>query len=446
MHAIILAACFAYGDAPVSLRFVDEAKHDGRSVLTFRTVDFANKPASILDANDQPPPDSRFGVLPLGPGGRQHVSLVWHPESGALWIDADGDGRFATHERHTLTDAPCEVQITIAFSATEKHERTLIVRKRGDGLAYALRGYVAGAVTLGKETYRVLLTDGDADGCFDNSVADRLWIDKNRDGQFDPLTEQFTLGRPVTLGAVYVVQPNPPGNAVRVTERPTDSGRMTLHATRLGAAKVSKLDAYLISEWGESVLLQDINKETRLPVGRYRLDAVTMSVVDADGHTWTYDFHGSDRFVVTITKDSAALLDLTAGLTMNVAVREMASHHKGTLDVSPAVVTACGLTMQCCEKIDKFSARTAPEAVIAVEAPGSVALCEERSGFACGHLCSRLVRLPPSIDNDSLELVVRFPSGPLAGELRGGRMLQPDAPATDDVRGKAKSQIPKNNQ
>ena len=39
-----------------------------------------------------------------------------------------------------------------------------------------------------------VLTDGDADGCFDGAGADRVWIDLDGDGKFDPLTEQFPLG------------------------------------------------------------------------------------------------------------------------------------------------------------------------------------------------------------------------------------------------------------
>jgi hypothetical protein len=423
--AIFLAASLACGGTPHPWRFVDDAQFGDRSVLTFRSVELGSAPGNALDPCDQPPTGSLFGVLPLGPGGRHRAAIVWHPASGALWIDANGDGRFPNDERHAFTENSFETRIVVPFGDAEKHERTFVFRKRGDGLAYALRGYLSGSLVIGKTSYRALLFDGDADGCFDNAAADRIWIDKNRDGQFDPLTEQFALGRPVTIGAAtYLIRPAPLADMVAVTERSSDTGRLTLNATRLPTTRVVHAAAQLISEWGEWVVINDVDKAIDVPVGRYRMSALTLRVVDADGRTWAYTFYGSDQFALTVAKDAAAQFDMTAGLKMNVALKAAPAPHQGSVDVAPIVVTACGLTLCGCERIEKFTeARTMVEAAVTLEAAGSEKLREVRSGFMCGHFCSQLLPRPVTQVDDSLEVVVRFPSGPLAGDLRCGQLL-----------------------
>lgn len=422
---ILLVAALTCGAGPDDWRFVDEVKHGERSVLMFRTIDLADVLPKRLHPDDQPPAGSRFGVLPLGPSGSHRVALVWHSPTGALWIDADGNGRFGQSERHSLAPDGHESKVAIPFGAKENYERTLLIRKRGEGLAYAIRGTIARKLTFGGQSYDVRFVDSDADGCFNNPTTDRLWIDKNRDGQFDPLTEHFVLGRPVEIGnTTYLVQPDPLARTVSVVERPSDMGRLTLNVARLPGAKVVRVEAQLISEWGEWVAINEAEKAISAPVGRYRIQALTLRVADVDGRTWAYSFHGSDRFIVAAKKDEPAVLDATAGLKATMTLRAPAAVRGGTLDLQPAVVTACGLTLGFCERFEKFTeAQVWPEAVVALEAPGSQPLCESRSGFSCFSLCSHLIRVPMEVNDDHLEAVVRFPSGPLAGDLRAGQTV-----------------------
>src|SRR4051812_48905140 len=174
---------------PPAWTFKDELTRDGRPMAAFRAVELGDVPPRPLHADDKPPAGAKFGDLRLGPGGASRRLVVWHADTNALWLDADGDGRVAEAERHTPRMDPLEVRVP--FPATDsKDTRTVILKRRGDGLAAAVRGYMEGAITLGGQTYAALLTDGDADGCFDSAAADRVWVDLDRDGKFDPLTEQ----------------------------------------------------------------------------------------------------------------------------------------------------------------------------------------------------------------------------------------------------------------
>src|SRR5436190_13532604 len=128
--------------APPAWEFRDEIARDGRPMITFRTVELGDAPPRPLHADDKPPKGARFGDLRLGAGRR---TVVWHAATAALWLDADGDGRFAAGERHALGEGPLEVRVTFPIGDAAV-TRTLVVKRRGDGIAYAVRGYMRGSV------------------------------------------------------------------------------------------------------------------------------------------------------------------------------------------------------------------------------------------------------------------------------------------------------------
>lgn len=374
-----LLMALAASAPPGDWAFRDEAAHAGRSVLLFRTVELADKPNRPLHPSDKLPAGSRFGVLALGAGRAQRLAVVWHAGSGALWVDADADGRFAPSERHALAAGPLALKVAIPLG-TATRTRTLLIRRRGDGLAHAVRGYVTGPLTLGGQTYRAMLTDGDADGVFDGAAADRLWLDRDRDGRFDPLTEQFPLGHPVGVGAAgYLIRPEPGGDRVVVTERSKQTGTLAARVTRLPRAKVISLGAQLVSEWGELVTLTAADEPMAVPVGRYRVEALSLKLADADGRTWEYQFAGDGKFAATIESGRAASIDLTAGLKVSVCVRPGVGRE---VEITPEIITAGGLTLTGCKVYEKFADHGRPiEAVIQLAAPGSETLAESRCGF-----------------------------------------------------------------
>jgi hypothetical protein len=368
---------------PAEWTFRDDAEYGGRSVLTFRTVELVDTPPRPLHPDDKPPAGARFGVLPLGPGGKHRLAVVWHVATGALWVDADRDGRFAPAERRTL-DGTLAVKAAIPYGDDGTHERTLLIRKRGDGLAYSVRGYVTGSLVLGGESYPAMLTDGDADGCFDGAASDRLWIDLNRDGKFDPLTEQFPLGRPVAVGPTgYLVRPDALGRRVAARERSTDTGTVTAKVTRLPGAKVVGMTAQFVSEFGELVSVTAADKPQTVPVGRYRVESLGLKLEDADGRVWEYRFTGDRRTAATVAKGEAVTADLTAGLKVVVAVDSAVAVPGREVEVTADVVTAGGLSMSLCQVYEKYAdLGRGCEAVIQLSAPGSEVLAEARSGFA----------------------------------------------------------------
>ena len=384
MTFVLLAAAVA---APPGSdwTFVDESAVGGRSVVTFRTVELADAPSRPLHADDKPPAGSRFGSVGLGPGGRHRLGLVWHPATNALWFDADGDGRFSAAERVALGAKPHEAKVSVPFGDGVRHDRTVMIRKRGDGLAWAVRGYTTGTVTLAGRRVAAVLTDGDADGCFDGAGADRVWLDLDGDGAFDPLTEQLPLGTAITAGGTAVlIRPRPDGLAVTARERPGETGTLTVGVGTLAGAEVVELEASCVSEFGELVVVRAAGKPVSVPAGRYRVDSVRLRLADADGRVWHYSFATGDRsaFGVEVVKGKATAHRLLDGVAVTVSCDAAGGVAPGgSVQVQPDVV-AGGLYLTKCEVAERLAefGREVP-AVITLTGPGSEVLDRCESGF-----------------------------------------------------------------
>ena len=353
---LLLAASAALPPSPGDWKFVDEPEVAGRSVLTFRTVELADGPAAPLHADDKPPPGAKFGSLGLGPGGRQRLPVVWHAATNTLWLDANGDGRFSPGERHTLGGKPLEAKVTIAFGDLGKQERTVLVRKRGDGVAWAVRGYTAGTVSIGGKTVAAILTDGDADGCFDGAGADRVWLDFDGDGKFDPLTEQFPLGNAIVAGgAAVLVKPRPDGLGVQARERPNEKGTLRVEVARLPKTEVVELSANYVSEFGELIVVKEAGKAIALPAGKYRVDSVQLKLAAADGKVWRYSFSSGGRNMdIEVMKGKETVHKLLDGLKVTVGFDASAATAGSRILVQPDVV-AGALYLTRCEVGTKFS-------------------------------------------------------------------------------------------
>jgi hypothetical protein len=366
--------------APPAWEFRDDLARDGRPMVTFLTVELGDVPPRPIHVDDRPSEGARFSDLRLGTGRRM---VVWRPTTGALWLDADGDGRFAASERHALGKDPLEVRA--AFPVGDATiTRTLIVKRRADGIAYAVRGYRSGSVTLGGNSYPALLTDGDADGCFDGPVSDRIWIDLDRDGKFDPLTEQFPLGSALTHGGTaYLLRPDAAGTKVAVRDRPAETGTLRVVVTRLPKAEVVELTAQLVSEWGELVTVTAADRPHPLPTGRYRAEAAHLKLRDADGQTWSYRFSGTREPVAMIEKGKDTRLDLTAGLQVPVELAAGAGVKPGdSVRVRADVVTGIGLSLTDCEVTARGGGYGMPvRATVRLAGPGSEPVDEVQAGF-----------------------------------------------------------------
>lgn len=345
-------------------------------MVTFRTMELIDKPVRALHQDDQPAPGSKFGLLTLGYQQKTTVAVVWHKVTGTFWLDSNGDGRFNPTERHSVDAGSLSIKITIDVGS-EKVERTLLVKRRGDGLAYAVRGYQSGRVLLAGESYAALLLDGNADGCFDGVGQDRLWIDLNRDNRFDPLTEQFLLGKPLAhAGGLYLVRSNAVGNEVTVHPRPTETGIIRIKVGKLDRSQITKLSTRLVSEWGELIEVTQDDLAARLPVGKYLLDHVALTLQDKDQRRWSYQFYSTRTFEIKVEKGMDRFIDVVPDLKVTIDAERSALPGE-RVEVRPNLVTSTGLYMTGCNRAGEEM-----RATLQLNSHGSEILDEATSGFA----------------------------------------------------------------
>jgi hypothetical protein len=332
-------------------RFVDEAEFTGRSLLTYRALELCAQPVFTVHPDDRPPAGAVFSVLALGPGGKTRLGLVWHAASDVLWLDADGDGRFAPHERHKLGQGLLPIRVAIPFGAGRSHDRTVLVRRRGDRLSYAVRGFTTGTVTVDGKPIAALLVDGNADGCFDGAGADRIWLDLDGDGRFDPFTEQFPIGAALKIsGSTVLVRPDADGLAVEVRERPKVSGSLLVRLDRIAGAEVVDVEAQYVSEFGELVIVQQADRPTATPIGRYRLNSLSFTLADDQGQIWRYSLaSGRQSWTVSIREKQLAAHAPLTGLQLDLEVEAQSGR---TIVVQPSV-NAGPLYMVRCERRPK---------------------------------------------------------------------------------------------
>ncbi len=378
----LLTLTLALPPAPPHWEFRDQAAHAGRSLLTFRAVDLVEAPVRPLKPEDRPPAGARFSLLPVGTeaGG---LLLVWLPGPGEVWLDGDGDGRFAAAERHKLGARPLEVPVLVSMrqpgGEVRRLKRTLVLRRSaGGGLRYAVRGHVAGKLCLGGQEYAALLVDGNADGCFDSAAMDRVWIDLDHDGQFDGLTEQFPLGKPLTVGArTYLLKPAPDGSSVQVRERPAAQGTLRLELPARAGAKASAFVAQLASDWGELVTVRAAGKAVSLPVGRYAVESLTFELTDAAGRKWHYQFAGGRRSGVEVTAGRETADAVLDGLRLEVQVDD-----REEIYVTPSLQAPGGLYLVNCATGERGAeSLTSGSAEICLLGGGGKVLDRATSGF-----------------------------------------------------------------
>lgn len=375
-----------------AFEFQDAYDHEGRSMVFDQTIALRGKPAEKLSGEYAPAEGDLHAQLPLGNVRDDFPAVVWIPQAKdgpVLWFDANGDGRLEASERHVMKARQLEIPASITIktkSEPKKVTRTVRFRRPllGEGLRWTVRGYAAGKLDLGGVSYDAMIADGNANCGFGSVGRDRLWIDLNQDGRFDPLIEQFLLGKPLPLGdRIYVVRSNAAASAVVAQMREPGEGKLRLALAK--GLKADTVSAELISDLGELVEITKVDQFVPVPHGQYSLASLAVKTVDSSGQPWFYTFsrRGGKRHAVPIGQETTiALLDrvsMRVGLDLNGNVAKPSQ----TITVRPEVATRDGaLWLSACTRGSEESHNAAEgAAVILFLSPDGKQLSRGISGF-----------------------------------------------------------------
>ncbi len=334
---------------------------------------FEHPPLRALPLSDEKPPDvtenvayrgkhRRYAQLRYGSPASVRVTVVVDevgPGEVDLYVDARRKRRIEPADRVAGKDLVWRMPLDAAFvkgEDTEKVRRAVIFRYGtvGRTLAFAAAGYLEGTATVGGKPVRARRSDGDGNGSF-TDPDDRLWLDLDGDGRFDPMSEQFLYAPVLTIGADRY--------AVRTDERAASLTLEPLHGTgtvRLaarpvnGKGRVRDVAATLIGRDGSAVSLGGPTARAVVPAGDYRVSAVTVVLDDpAGGPRWTFVFsdqgrRGPPRWH-TVAKDDTLVLDPVGALELRTGLDGPAAVKSGgDLEFQPRLYTADGLLIVTC--------------------------------------------------------------------------------------------------
>jgi hypothetical protein len=319
------------------------------------------------------------------------------PAGFDLYVDADRDRVIGAKDRVAGAGkeraAPLDAETPRGTLLL--HERRTVqwrLGAAGKTIGLATLGHVGGSVVVAGKRYDARRVDGNANGFFADA-ADRLWIDLDGDGRWDPLGEQFPFAPVLTLNRQrYGVRGDAAGTRLAF-EPLTSEGRVRL---RLGGldpgATVLKVDVMLAGEDGSAFAVSALDTPSVLPTGRYAVGSVALSVLPAGAAQPTHFVFSHVGVGTTLRwrelkKDEELTLDPigTLRFALDVEKEHLRRSPGQTIRVQPQLFTADGLLINSCSLGDAdASARHGNHRQCTVtcrDAKGQ-ALDRQASGFA----------------------------------------------------------------
>jgi hypothetical protein len=272
-------------------------------------------------------------------------------------------------------------------------QRTVIFRFGTVGriLSLAAAGYLEGSVEIAGRTHRARRQDGDGNGLF-TDLQDRLWIDLNDDGRWDAVNEQFLYAPILTLGGErYALRSDPLGTRLSMGKvEGTGTIRVKIAAGGWLAPRVVELGVSLTSRDGMAVSMTGPAPEVVVPVGDYRVSALSVTLAGAVGgppFTLTFSDNGGrpKRRWYTVAKNTVITIDPIGKLELLTGLDSSATAKPGkVLEVQPQLFTGDGLLIVTCFRGMRNSPLGQEEtfATITLESPAGARLTSARAGFA----------------------------------------------------------------
>ncbi len=239
--------------------------------------------------------------------------------------------------------------------------RRLTVRlgTTGKRLSVATVGFIEGSIPWndenGPSTTLVRRVDGDANGLFAD-VRDRLLIDLNHDGQWHPLIEQFAYLPVLKLPrGRYAVRSDRLGKTLSLTEV-NGTGSLRVVVNKLTPqAKLVAFEAMVFSDDGSAYSLKEMNQPLSVPVGRYAMGSVTMTIDTGDKNLWHFVFSRSGRVSdhdwQSVSADGDAVLEAIGTTRFELGTaHEIRAKPGEAVNFSPAMTTEAGLLINLCAR------------------------------------------------------------------------------------------------
>lgn len=346
----------------------------------------------------------RYGQIRFGGSSSRRVAVVVDetgPKQYDLYVDINRNRIIEDRERMT------GVERTWRFPLSVEHVDGGQVRQiprgvefrigaSGRTLGFSATGYFAGNVEIAGKSLAARRQDGDGDGLL-TGLQDRIWIDLDGDGRWNPIDEQFLFTTILSIRQNrYIVRSDTEGVGISLAPLEGTGTAAIVVPVKQRESKLPlvAIETTLIGRDGSIVSLAGDRSEALVPVGSYRVGNLTLTLADpAGGPTWSYVFSengrkgGAERWY-DVPKDGKVEIDPIGAVTLEFESPDnpvaFTCKPGEDLRVEPRMYTGDGLlivTVYRGSTTNPFS-DDGPWARVALATSDGQTLFETRSGFA----------------------------------------------------------------
>jgi len=318
--AILITVTFLVGGL-LGVLLIREPVEEGRCKLVRREVKPSSELARLASQVLEPRTSRPQGLQDLPAGfdnpcfyelrsdGKPILLAVNLSEEPILCLDMDGDGILSEEQRFPSARV-CEIK---GFAESWRFGPITLVSgadsNRANSSGFYLNCYpreaivrpvsfLTGKLKLEGATYRVLVADGDCDGCFHSILswpfaghwqlpgADVFAIDLNRNGEFDRVwsspvaSEIVPLGRLVRVGETYyAIEIAPDGTSLALSKTEPQFGTLAIEPNNATAQ---------LKLWSDAASQCLQGRQWQLPAGKYQGIHADIQMKDAAGDVWSF--------------------------------------------------------------------------------------------------------------------------------------------------------------
>ncbi len=382
----------------------------------------AEKPDDLKEKAEYRGASRRYAQLRYGSPGAARVAVAIDEISGAeadLYVDFNRNRTIEARERFAGEGRTWRVPLDVEYIEGEvikRYPRELIFRRGTTGrtLSFAAAGYLEGRAVLGEDSAAepqaavgagendrkvqktVRRMDGDGNGFF-TDPQDRLWIDLNGDGIWDPVSEQFLFATILTIdGARYAVRSDERGTLFSLGKLEGTGVLRLVLPERSAAEGASETDrrggiveaaVTLVGRDGSAIGLRGLGASATAPIGDYRVSALTVAFDDPQGGPrWTFVFSDNGQETkrwYKLERDAEIEIAPLEKLEFFTGCQAKSRCRPGeAISVQPQLFTADGLLINTCYRGSHDTGRDGVTAQIRLENAVGQSLSSALSGFA----------------------------------------------------------------
>jgi hypothetical protein len=254
-------------------------------------------------------------------------------------------------------------------------------------LSVAEAGYLEGQAKVDGRNVTARRVDANANGLF-SDVQDRIWLDLDGDGLWDPLAERFSV-RPVfdLPSGRYAVAADLFGRSLTLKKLEGTGTLVLAGAPRTAGASVLDITATLVGGDGATFALKGNGTQVTAPVGEYRLHSLVVTARESDERLpWEFVFtHPGNREYrwFDLARNSTVEVNPLDRLILDVEGVDERCQPGQSISVRPRVYTGDGLLINTCilHSAGRSSDMNASCALVELSSSDGKPLSSATSGF-----------------------------------------------------------------